>query len=114
MEIEVLRKFCLSLPAATEDMKWGNDLVFSIGNKMFCVALLELPFTGSFKLKDEEFEELSSQNDFIPAPYMARAKWVLITDPSKLNKREWEKYIKQSYELVKMKLTKKLRQELGI
>jgi predicted DNA-binding protein (MmcQ/YjbR family) len=114
MNTEHLRKLCSLLPAVTEDIKWGNDLVFSIGNKMFCVAPLELPFTGSFTVKDEEFEELSSQNGFIPAPYMTRAKWVLITDPSKLNKREWEKYIKQSYELVKMKLTKKLRQELGI
>ena len=81
---------------------------------MFCAASLELPFTCSFKVKDEEFEELSNRNGFMPAPYIAKAKWVLVTDPSKLNKREWEKYIKQSYELVKMKLTKKLRQELGI
>ena len=79
---------------------------------MCCVA--EASFYRLIQVKDEEFEELSSQNGFIPAPYMTRAKWVLITDPSKLNKREWEKYIKQSYELIKMKLTKKLRQELGI
>ena len=114
MNIEDLRKLCSLLPAVTEDIKWGNDLAFSIGDKMFCVASLAPPFTCSFKVKDEEFEELSSQNGFIPAPYIAKAKWVLVTDPSKLNKREWEKYIKQSYELVKMKLTKKLRQELGI
>ena len=114
MNIEDLRKLCYLLPAVTEDIKWGNDLAFSIGNKMFCVASLEPPFTCSFKVKDEEFEELSSQNGFMPAPYIAKAKWVLVTDPSKLNKREWEKYIKQSYELIKMKLTKKLRQELGI
>jgi len=114
MNIEDLRKLCSSLPAVTEDIKWGNDLAFSIGGKMFCVASLETPFTCSFKVRDEEFEELSNQDGFIPAPYMARAKWVLVTDPSKLNKREGEKYIKQSYELVKMKLTKKLRQELGI
>ncbi len=114
MNIEDLRKLCSSLPAVTEDIKWGNDLVFSIGGKMFCVTSLESPFTCSFKVKDEEFEELSNQNGFMPAPYIARAKWVLVTDPSKLNKREWEKYIKQSYELVKMKLTKKLRQKLGL
>jgi len=45
---------------------------------------------------------------------MARAKWVLVTDPSKLNKKDWERYIKQSYELIKIKLTKKLREKLGI
>jgi predicted DNA-binding protein (MmcQ/YjbR family) len=114
MEIEVLRKFCLSLPAATEDIKWGNDLVFSVGEKMFCVSSLEPPYKFSFKVKDEEFEELSNTEGFMPAPYMARAKWVLITDPPKLNKKEREQYIKASYEMVKMKLTKKVREQLGI
>lgn len=50
----------------------------------------------------------------MPAPYMARAKWILVTDPSRLNKKEWERYIKQSYEMVKMKLTKKVREELKL
>ena len=114
MNIEMLRKICSSLPAVTEDIKWGNDLVFSVGDKMFCVASLEPPFSCSFKVPEDEFDELSNQNGFMPAPYMARAKWVLVTDPSKLNKKEWERYIKQSYELVKIKLTKKLREKLGI
>jgi predicted DNA-binding protein (MmcQ/YjbR family) len=114
MDIEVLRKFCLSLPAATEDIKWGNDLVFSVGGKMFCVAGLEQPYKFSFKVSDEEFEELSNTDGFIPAPYMARAKWVLVANPSKLNKKEREHYIKESYELVKAKLSKKERSTLGI
>jgi predicted DNA-binding protein (MmcQ/YjbR family) len=114
MNIEMLRKICSSLPAVTEDIKWGNDLVFSVGDKMFCVASLEPPFSCSFKVPDEKFDELSSQNGFTPAPYMARAKWVLVTDPSKLNKKEWEQYVKHSYELIKSKLTKKLRDKLCI
>lgn len=114
MEIETLRTFCLSLPAVTEDIKWDNDLVFSVGGKMFCVAALEPPFKCSFKVKDEEFEALSIQDGFMPAPYMARAKWVLVTNPSRLHKQEWEDYIRQSYELVKAKLTRKVRTELNI
>ena len=114
MEIESLQKFCLSLPAATEDIKWGNDLCFSVGEKMFCVISLEPPLKVAFKVKDEEFEELSNNDGFIPAPYMAKAKWVLVTDPTKLKKKEWEQYIHQSYELIKGKLTAKARKELGI
>jgi predicted DNA-binding protein (MmcQ/YjbR family) len=114
MDIDQLRSFCLSLPAVTEDVKWDNDLVFSIGDKMFCVASLEPPFKCSFKVPDGEFEELSVRQGFQPAPYMARAKWVLVTQPTILHKKEWEEYIKQSYELVKAKLTKKLRASLGI
>jgi predicted DNA-binding protein (MmcQ/YjbR family) len=54
------------------------------------------------------------RDGFVPAPYMARAKWVLVTKPSKLNKKEWEQNIRRSYELVKVKLTKKQREQLGI
>jgi predicted DNA-binding protein (MmcQ/YjbR family) len=114
MDIDMLRKICSSLPAATEDIKWGNDLVFSVGDKMFCAASLTPPFNCSFKVSNEEFDELSNQPGFTPAPYMARAKWVLVNDASRLSKKEWETYIKQSYDLVKAKLTKKLRKDLNI
>jgi len=114
MDIDKLRELCLSLKGVTEDIKWGHDLCFSIGGKMFCVASLETPFTCSFKVKDEEFEELSQREGFIPAPYMARAKWVLVNQPSKLNKKEWIDFIKQSYELKKASLTKKVRKEMGL
>ena len=114
MDIDALRNLCLGLKAVTEDVKWGNDLVFSVGGKMFCVASLEQPFTCSFKVKDDEFEELSVMDGFTPAPYMARAKWVLVNKSGKLNKKEWEHYILQSYNLVKSKLTKKAQTELGL
>ncbi len=113
MDIDQLRSFCLSLPAVTEDIKWGNDLVFLVGGRMFCVAGLETPLKFSFKVKDDEFEEMSNREGFIPAPYMARAKWVLITQ-SRLNKKEYEHYIEQSYELVKAMLTRKIKTELGL
>ena len=32
--------YCRTLPAATEDVKWDNDLVFSVGGKMFMVMSL--------------------------------------------------------------------------
>ena len=114
MDVEVLREYCLSLPAVTEDVKWGNDLVFSVGGKMFCAASLEASLHFSFKVADEDFEELSNRAGFKPAPYLARAKWVLTMEPSRLHTKEWKDFIKQSYELVKNKLPKKLRVELGI
>jgi len=114
MEIEQLRSYCLSLPAATEDIKWGNDLVFSIGGKMFCVSSLDQPLKCSFKVRDDEFEELCATGNFSPAPYMARAKWVLVSNPASMSNEEWKARIKQSYDLVKNKLTKKERTSLGI
>lgn len=114
MDIETLRRICLTLPAATEDIKWGNDLCFSVGAKMFCASSMEQPLQIAFKVDDEEFDELAQAPGFIPAPYMARAKWVMVTDPNRLTKKEWQERIKRSYELVKAKLTAKARKELGI
>lgn len=114
MNIEFLQQYCSTLPGVTEDIKWGHDLCFCIGSKMFCVVGLEPPFSASFKVRDEEFDELSARDGFVPAPYMARAKWVLVNKPSRLSKKEWEQYIRQSYDLVKAKLPAKLRKELKI
>ena len=114
MNIELLRKYCLSLPGVTEDVKWGADLCFCVGEKMFCVTSLEGPFKTSFKVTDEEFEELVSQEGIMPAPYLARAKWVLVSDTAKLSKKDWIDHIKKSYRLIAAKLPKKLRQELKI
>lgn len=114
MNIEYLQTFCKKLPAVTEDIKWGHDLCFCVGKKMFCVAGLESPLQVSFKVKDEEFDELSSSQDIIPAPYVARYKWILVQDANRLSKKEWEHYIKQSYELVKAGLPKKTLKEIGL
>lgn len=112
MEIEAIRKLCTGLPSVTEDIKWGNDLCFLIGNKLFCVAGLQTPTTVSFKVKDEEFDIMSSREGLEPAPYLARYKWVLVTDLTKLTTTEWHHYIRQSYELVRLKLPKKTLRDL--
>ena len=114
MDVETLRKICLSFTAATESIKWENDLVFSVGDKMFCVTSFEQPFKCSFKVPDDRFDELSAREGFVPAPYLARAKWVLVSNEAKLSKEEWQKFLKQSYELVAQKLTKKQRNLLKI
>lgn len=114
MNIEKLRTFCLGLPAVTEDIKWGKDLCFSVAGKMFCVTCTEGPFTVSFKVKDEEFAEMSSSPGIIPAPYVARYKWVLVEEPTKLTGKEWEHYVRQSYDLVRSKSPKKLARQHGL
>ena len=114
MNIEILRDFCLSLPVVTEDIKWDDDLCFSVGDKIFCVAWLGTPMKVSFKVRDEEFEELSNSDGFIPAPYMARAKWVQLKKVEVMDDQSFKDYILQSYELVKSKITQKKRKELGL
>ena len=113
MDIEFLRSVCLSLPGTTEGVKWGNDLCFMVAEKMFCVTGLEGPFAVSFKVTDEEFEELCQRDGFEPAPYMARNKWVTVRNAGKLSKKEWKDLIEQSYQLIKSKLPKKVQQGLA-
>ena len=114
MDIEILRSICLSFPAVTEDVKWETNLCFCVGGKIFCIANLEPPHSFSFKVTDAEFDELSESEGFKPAPYLARAKWVLITDSSKLSRKDLKNYLQQSYEMIKSKIPRKQRKELGL
>lgn len=114
MDIEVLRSICLSFPGVMESVKWGNDLCFCVGEKMFCVSNLEPPHTFSFKVTDAEFDELAGADGFQPAPYLARAKWVLCTDSKKLNRKDLKNYLRQSYDLIATKIPKAQRKKLGI
>ena len=114
MDIEILRSVCLSFPIVTEDVKWETNLCFCVGGKIFCIANLGPPHTFSFKVTDAEFDELSASDGFKPAPYLARAKWVLVTDSSKLSRKDLKKYLQQSYDLIKSKIPKKQRKDLGI
>lgn len=113
MTIEDLRERALKLPHVTEDVKWGNDLCFLIADKMFCVTGLSGDFSASIKVQAEEFEELSSRPGIIPAPYLARYKWVLVQGEASLSDDEWDHYLQQSYQLVKSKLPKKKQAELS-
>ncbi len=111
MDIESVRKFCLSLPHVTEGVQWENDLLMRIGNKMFCVLSLE-PASDhcmSFKCKPEKFAELAEQEGIIPAPYVARYHWVALERFDVLPERELKRLLTTAYELVRDKLPKKVR-----
>jgi predicted DNA-binding protein (MmcQ/YjbR family) len=115
MNLESLRAYCLSLPHATEDIQWGNDLLFRIGDKMFAVASLDAasPVRLSFKCTPEEFAELIEQEGIIPAPYLARHHWVALERLDALSSAEIKRLLKGSYEMVLAKLPKKLRSEFS-
>ena len=114
MDIESVRKFCLSLPHADEKVQWGNDLLFRVGEKMFAVAALE-PSHGvalSFKCTPEKFAELVEQEGIIPAPYMARHHWVGLERFDALPDRELKPLLANAYQLVLEKLPKTRRSAL--
>lgn len=106
------KAFCLTLPAATHDVKWGADHVYSVGGKMF--AVMGPDGSMSFKVDDHRFLELTDREGFIPAPYMARAKWVQVKDVKIVPDAELKTLVSRSHQLVAMKLTKKMRESLGL
>jgi len=113
MDIETLQKICNSYPGVSEDIKWENDLCFCVASKMFLVIGLDrVPTTASFKVTEEEFDELSSREGFKPAPYLAKNKWIWVDDIGRMNKKEWESSARKAYELIKSKLPKKTQSAL--
>ncbi len=113
MKLEEIRKYCLALPGVTEDIKWEDHLCFNVGGKMFLVTAPDKhPVSASFKTSDELFEELPDREGIIPAPYMARHKWVFIDDIDRLNKKDWIRFIDIAHQLVFSKLTGKAKKEI--
>lgn len=113
MNIEQLRKLCLSFPAVTEQIQWGDALLFKVAGKMFAVASLEPARVWlSLKVTPEGFAELTERPGIIPAPYLARAKWIALESRDALSPAELALLLRSSYDLVVAKLPRKTREAL--
>ena len=114
MDIESVRAYCLSFPHATENVQWGNDLVFKIAGKMFAVTVLEgaSRYCMSFKVTEEQFAELTERDGIDPAPYSARYHWVALERFDVMREKELKTLLRNSYDLVFGKLPKKVQAKL--
>lgn len=113
--LEWVRQFCLSLPHTTEKVRWEHNLLFCIGERMYCVANLEPgmgPSKITFKCTPETFAELVEVEGMIPAPYSARNHWVSVTDLGPFRQSELKEHIRNSYRLVLAKLPRKTQARL--
>jgi hypothetical protein len=72
-----------------------------------------VPVSASFKTSDEDFEMLPNRPGFIPAPYMARNKWIFVDDISRFARKDWEKYLQSSYSLIASKLPLRVQKEIA-
>ncbi len=114
VDLEKLRRKCLSLAGATEDIKWGSDLCFCVGAKMFCVTDADSIAHGiSLKTTPERFAELTERDGIAPARYVGRYHWITIEQPDAVTSAELNDLIKQSYQLVFDKLPAKLKKNIG-
>lgn len=114
MNIDWVRKLCLSLPGATEQTVWEGDLTFKVAGKMFAHTVLEVaPVWLSFKCSPENFAELTERTGIIPAPYLARAQWIALETKDALPPDELTRLIRESYDMVVAKLPRKTRDGLA-
>src|SRR5512137_1893979 len=101
MNVDGLREICLSFPRVTERIQWVSVLVFKVAGKMFAVTQLEPSRVWlSFKASPENFAELTERPNIIPAPYLARARWVALQTRDAVHAQELAGLLRESYELV--------------
>jgi predicted DNA-binding protein (MmcQ/YjbR family) len=117
MHMDWVRRYCMSLPHVTEHVQWEIDLVFKIGGRMFAIVVLEPPdqsmsYCMSLKCSAESFAELVERPGIVPAPYLARARWVAVESLDAVPRPELEGLLSQAYEMVLAKVPKKAQAEL--
>ena len=113
MTRDELHAAALALPGAEMTVQWGDDHIYKVGGKMF--AGTDGGYSNlSFKATDIAFEALTATGRARPAPYMARAKWVMFDDLAGLDADEVRGWLRTSHELVAAKLTKAQRRALGL
>ena len=104
MNVDGIRKYCLTFAQATENLQWGDDLCFKIRGKIFVtLALTSVPPKLCFKCTPETFAELLEREGIRPAPYVGRYKWVILDRLEALPTDELQHFIRQSYEMVAAK-----------
>ena len=108
---------CGALEGTTHVVQWGDASVWKIGGKIF--AICSNWGAGdqariSFKCSDLAYDILIEQPGVIPAPYLARAKWVQVETGDAMSDEDLRAYIRTAHAIVAAKLTKAQRMALGI
>jgi predicted DNA-binding protein (MmcQ/YjbR family) len=111
-----IEAFCLSLPAATLSVQWGEERVYKLGGKMFAMlgSKNDRPHHLFFKAGETSFHILTQLRHIIPAPYLARAHWVYLERLDALKTKELKAYLERAHALVAAGLSKKKRVALGL
>lgn len=118
MNYEEFNEFCSSLPATSHVVQWGGSQVWKVGGKVFAIGGWEQADKPAFTFKTSElnFHFLSDQPGYRPAPYLASRgmKWIQQYDVPYTEDEELTYYLKESYRIVSLGLTKKKQKELGL
>ncbi len=115
MNIEEFRLYCLNLKGTTEDLPFDNrTLVFKVMGKMFALTNLESFERINIKCDPAYAIELREQfNAVNPGYHMSKKHWNTISIDNTISDDLIYEWIKNSYDLVVTKLTKKQKEELS-
>lgn len=115
--MEILRNYCLSKKAASEELPFGPDtLVFKVMGKIFALTGLDaVPLTINLKCEPEKAIALRDEHPkgILPGFHMNKRHWNTVIPEENLSESLIFGLIDHSYDLVVAGLTKKSRQELG-
>jgi predicted DNA-binding protein (MmcQ/YjbR family) len=111
-----VEKFCLSLPATSMVVQWGDSRVYKVGGKVFAMLCpaTEKPHHISFKVSEDSFEILTQDPHFVQAPYCAKRKWVSLERLDALSAKELKAYLARAHALIAAGLPKKTQSALGL
>lgn len=113
MNIETIREYCLSLPLATEDFPFDeNVLVFRVMNKIF--AMVDLSDIEWFVLKCEQEYAISLRDEhpeITGAYHMNKKHWNPIDMYGSLSDELIRSLIRHSYAQVVKKLPQRIKRE---
>jgi predicted DNA-binding protein (MmcQ/YjbR family) len=116
MDIDDIRKFCLSLPQTKEQLQWGDSLLMKVAGRMFAIVNLsvESPARLAFRCTPEKYAELVEREGITPTRYnMWKYHWVSLEQLDTLGNGELKDLLRQSYELIAAKAIKKKRVSQG-
>ena len=106
--------YCRLLPGVTEDVKWENNLVFSVGGKMFASFNFPAGEPFGFRTSPHDFAALTQRPGIKPAAYLGKHDWISLDRRDTLPLEQLKDLLHQAHAIVASKLSKKLRARLGI
>ncbi len=112
MNIETIREYCLSRPAAEETLPFGPEtIVYKVGGKAFLLmGLDDVELSFNVKCDPEKAIELREQYSCVlPGYHMNKKHWNTIVVDGSVSQRLIKEWIDDSYDLVVQSLPKKTR-----
>ena len=109
--------FCGALTGTTHVVQWGGASVWKVSGKIFAVCSVWGEGNHSkisFKCSDLAYDILTEQPGIIPAPYLARAKWVQVETADAMADDDLRAYVRTAYDIIAAKLTQAQRRAIGL